>query len=1129
MKIIEQTKLINLLLIIGIGVLTICGALAYNQVQRLIIANTWIVHTHTVISTTNKTNTAIDNSYYRLKYAQLTNNKNLLQAIPTLNDAAKKNAHLLTELTKNNAIQNSRAKELEMYVLIEINLINHNTAEFISKSRHFNPIDTSQSIALEEVSQLINEKIDIFTLEEGRILKERNDIALKESTKSNLLFIIFGIISECIIIISFLLFNYSLRLRSLIERKQLETERQLLESNRKLKESEEQYLLAIEGSAAGLWDWEVGTDKVYYSPYFKKMLGYSEDEFPNSLQSFEKNIHPTDHNYVWEMINKHFEEHTPFQVEYRLKTKSGAYQWFQVKGQALWDKNGVVTRMSGSIIDISERKKNDQRLNIQFAVSETLAETLSLREISTQVVKIIGKELGWEYGALWMVDEADKKLKCIGTWNQPSSLINEFKEKSSKMQFAYGEGLPGDVWETGKPQWITDLYTSNKFMRSDIAKKVGLHSGIAFPIIMQKKVLGIIEFFASDKEPFDQDITNLLMAIGSQIGQLISRQTSERELRESEAYKTAILESASDSIITVDDQKNIISFNLQATKEFKFTSEELLDKNINIILPSFNLDLYEYAKKPAFEIIGLRQNKEEFPVEVKISKMEIINKLWFVIIIRNITERKKIEKIKSEFISVISHELRTPLTSIRGALGLVLGGAVGNLSKESHSLLEIANNNSERLLLLINDILDIEKLEAGMMSFHLQVIDIDKLIDDTVISNKLFADKYNIGLKYIKNKNESQLNVNVDPDRLFQVLTNLISNAIKFSSANEEVIITTERYQDKIRILVSNKGVGIPLEFQKTIFTRFSQADTSDTRGKGGTGLGLNISKVIIEKLGGSIGFYSKPNDTTTFYFDLPLFKTAQTIIAEINNSSSPQNRILICEDDYDQAIYLGKLLESKGFIVDISGTVKKAKQLLANNNYYVLLLDLILPDHDGISFIRELRNAKETHNLPIIVISSFAQTGRTLLNEADFSVTAWLDKPLDFNKLVHALNEIKHNDLQDLPKILYIEDDSEYLESLKEALVNKANVIAAVSLQEAIAQLKKDTFNLIIMDLILPDGNMEDLLPFISAYKYPIIVYSDTNLDDKYKKIVTHALLKQNTSHSELINLINYEIKPRK
>ncbi len=376
--------------------------------------------------------------------------------------------------------------------------------------------------------------------------------------------------------------------------------------------------------------------------------------------------------------------------------------------------------------------------------------------------------------------------------------------------------------------------------------------------------------------------------------------------------------------------------------------------------------------------------KDDSFIEIVVDGQQIINaeekKLGAVTVIHDVTELKRTEKFKKEFVSTVSHELRTPLTSIRGSLGLLVGGMMGEFPDKVQKLLEIANNNCERLLLLINDILDVEKIEAGKMDFELKPIDLQNIINESIEANKMYAEKFGISIQLVQP--ESSFKIFVDPDRLMQVLANLISNACKFSPKNGQITIDIKQIGEKVRVSVSDKGEGISKEFQERIFQKFTQADSSNTRGKGGTGLGLNISKLIMEKLDGTLNFYSKEGEGTTFYFDLPLYDDKSDKVLETPKANLiPDRRILFCDDDTDQSDYFKVLLESKGFTVDVAPTVAAAKKLLELNNYEALLLDLILPDQDGISFIRELRSAKKTSTLQIIVISVIAQTGRDMLN----------------------------------------------------------------------------------------------------------------------------------------------------
>lgn len=237
--------------------------------------------------------------------------------------------------------------------------------------------------------------------------------------------------------------------------------------------------------------------------------------------------------------------------------------------------------------------------------------------------------------------------------------------------------------------------------------------------------------------------------------------------------------------------------------------------------------------------------------------------------IYDITELKKVDELKNEFISTVSHELRTPLTSIKGSLSLILNGKFGEINNSIEKLVQIAHRNCTQLIRIINDILDIDKIESGRMEFKFEYTNISELIKHAVAFNQGFAVQYNVTLKTSVHEELSNF---VDPDRIYQVLTNLISNAIKFSPPGGEVLVFTKKLNNKLYIGVKDKGPGIPNSFKKRIFNKFEQAESSDARKKGGTGLGLFICKAIIEKHNGTIGYIARKDVGTTFYCDIPFF-----------------------------------------------------------------------------------------------------------------------------------------------------------------------------------------------------------------------------------------------------------------
>jgi signal transduction histidine kinase len=244
-----------------------------------------------------------------------------------------------------------------------------------------------------------------------------------------------------------------------------------------------------------------------------------------------------------------------------------------------------------------------------------------------------------------------------------------------------------------------------------------------------------------------------------------------------------------------------------------------------------------------------------------------------------ISDRVRAERIKNEFVSVVSHELRTPLTSIRGALGLLTGGVAGPIPEAALQMIEIAKKNSDRLVLLINDILDIEKIESGKMRFDCKVLNIKTLLENALDSNRAYAQGLGARLELQMGEVDPALEVVGDESRLEQVLSNLLSNACKFTPAGGAVHLGA-KFVNKdgswwLRISVRDEGVGVPPEFITRLFEKFAQADSSSTRKQGGTGLGLAISKAIVEKHGGTLDYVAPEEGEVgaCFVFDLPTTK----------------------------------------------------------------------------------------------------------------------------------------------------------------------------------------------------------------------------------------------------------------
>ena len=336
----------------------------------------------------------------------------------------------------------------------------------------------------------------------------------------------------------------------------------------------------------------------------------------------------------------------------------------------------------------------------------------------------------------------------------------------------------------------------------------------------------------------------------------------------------------------------------------------------------------------------------------------------------DITELKRIDRMKTEFISTVSHELRTPLTSIRGSLGLVLGGVAGDLPEAAKGLVDIANTNCERLIRLINDILDSEKIESGHLRLELKAVDIVQLVRQAVDVNQGFADQHQVTL--VLQTPAAPVAVQADSDRLMQVVTNLLSNAVKFSPTGGQVTLAVLRSGQGVRLEVRDTGPGIPEAFQGRIFQKFSQADASDTRQKGGTGLGLNISRALVRKMGGQIGFASQNGRGTVFFCEfpeLPAPGAAPLPIAPCAvQPAASRPRILHVEDDPDIRRVVAAMVQGSA-VCTSAATLGEARARLAEGRFDLVMLDLALDDGSGWSLFDDIDALNPRP--PVIVFSA--------------------------------------------------------------------------------------------------------------------------------------------------------------
>ncbi|MEO7908286.1 MAG: PAS domain S-box protein [Roseiflexaceae bacterium] len=509
----------------------------------------------------------------------------------------------------------------------------------------------------------------------------------------------------------------------------------------------------------------------------------------------------------------------------------GALSWITINSQPIFlDDQAQPSAVVCSFADISERKQAEEALRAAEQRFRTLVEQLPA-------------------------------ITYVAALNLESSTIYTSPQIETMLGFSQAEWMANDdLW---RKQIHADDYTR-------VMADIMISQSTGAPVPSEYRMLtrtGHLLWFR-DQAVVVHDLAGKPLFMQGIMFDITERKLAEAALHVSESRNRALLDAMPDSIFRLSRDGIYLDVRTDTASDLNM----LLGKTLFEALPpdvahQWMACIEQTLRTGSVQFIEYQLAREQtlhdFEARVVVcAENEVLG------IVRDITERMNIERMKNEFISTVSHELRTPLTSIRGALGLIAGGIAGDIPPKVGAMVEIAAKNSERLIRLINDILDIDKIDSGKMVFNLQPVELTPLLEHVIDMNRAYGQQFDITFTL-----ESPISgawVYADSDRLIQALTNLLSNAAKFSPAGAPVLISLARHDEMLRIAIRDRGPGIPEAFRARLFQRFAQADASDARQKGGTGLGLSITKAIVEKLGGRIDVMIAPDAGSIFFIDLP-------------------------------------------------------------------------------------------------------------------------------------------------------------------------------------------------------------------------------------------------------------------
>ncbi|MBN1977936.1 MAG: response regulator [Anaerolineae bacterium] len=783
------------------------------------------------------------------------------------------------------------------------------------------------------------------------------------------------------------------------------------------------------------------------------------------------------------------------------------------------------------------------QLEALYDIARELNSSLDLPRVLQKALVEIVATSGSDKGAVYLTDDVGENVV-------PSRRVNW-----------HDRSIPVDVlpstWQMGRDDPLVSMGNLEEDAEAwvrDLADS-GVAAMLVGPLIANGQFRGLMVLASSKEGTYDvgheQLFRNFLSQVATAIGnaevyRLISQQAQElgqmfRQQQEQATEREAILTSIADGVVVNDMEGNIILVNPAAERILGVSEKELLSRDFDSLFAAFGSQGEEEAGA-AMETL-LNTSVPEAAKSYKIN-LEADNRvihallspvlslrgdfMGVVTIFRDVTKEVEADRAKSEFVSTVSHELRTPMTAIKGYTDLLHAGAAGPINDEQKRFLTTIKSNTDRLTALINDLLDISRMETGRIRFEPRSLQVGEVVADVVNVLAGSAEDKHLRLNY--EVAAGLPDVMGDRDRLNQVLTNLIGNAIRYTPDGGEIDVKVYLVERAVRVDVRDTGIGIAPEDMAHLFERFYRADHPLVQETRGTGLGLSIVKMFVEMHGGRIWVESEPDQGSTFTFILPIpVSAAEARRPSVSHLTAHVRTILIVDDDRDAADVTKRQLEGSGYRVVVMGRGRAASEWIEENRPDLVLLDLILPDLGGLDLLRSLKKSETTSDIPIVVQSIVPDDGTAW----DLGAVGYLTKPVARDDLLHSVEQA----LTWQGRVLIVEDDPDTVGFLEAAMrqIGFTPLVAADG-YEALTMTRRHRPDLILLDLRLPGMDGFEALTHLKrdavTQTIPIIAISAhvADTERERKRLVTlgaSAFLPKPFSIGDLLSEIEAALRP--